>query len=187
MEKKKAKSEEKLKEEWVLDNGIFNTKQLNIIRLHLEGRAVDQLLLREVSDIIIENKKEYYSKKETERIVKIKKGVLTDDIIKKQEITYKKHLFEKIIRYGYKIEYVKEYLNLINLEYLVNVKNFFNLRDGSYMDKTLSVILEYEEIINDFISNLDKKDIDKYNNTKYASPKHIYPLTMNEYVESKKS
>jgi hypothetical protein len=183
----KDKEKHKIKGEWSLQLAKLKTYHLKELLKYKEGKETNKELIEEILKISKEHKKNYYDNKETERIFKIKKGVLTDEIIKKQESTYKKHLFEKIIRYGYKIEYVKKYINLINLEYLVNVKDFFNLKDGSYIEKKIPEILEYEDIIKDFISNLNKKDIEEYNKTKYANPKYIYPLIMNEYVESTKS
>ena len=181
----------KLKNEWDFDVSELETDKLNLILKISSNKSFtpskkEQLELDEIFQLKINQKKEYYLTKEKERRNKIKKGVLTDEIINNQEACSKKHLAEKFLRYGYNLEYLKSYLHLINLGYLVRVKEFIQMKDGGYLEKELSDIIIYKDIIQDFLNVIDKSIIDEYKKTNYAPEKQLYPLTMNEYVKPKK-
>jgi hypothetical protein len=176
----------KLKGEWEIDHSELKVEYLNEILKHKEGKKANSELLKEVPNIINIQKENYYSNKESERRNKIKKGILTDEIIDNQETCAKKHLLEKFIRYGYNLDYLKSYLHLINLEYLVRLKEFIEMKDGSYLEKELSSIIEYKDIVQDFLKVVDKKIIIEYEKTKHAPEKQLYPLIMSEYMKPKK-
>ncbi|ARV05568.1 hypothetical protein BTO04_02135 [Polaribacter sp. SA4-10] len=182
----KTEEKYKLKNEWELDYSELNSKLQYELLKHFEGKKVNNELLKEALNIINIQKENYYTEKEKERKNKIKKGVLTDKIINNQEACSKKHLAEKFLRYGYNLEYLKSYLHLINLGYLVRVKEFIQMKDGGYLEKELSDIIIYKDIIQDFLNVIDKSIIDEYKKTNYAPEKQLYPLTMNEYMTPKK-
>jgi hypothetical protein len=176
----------KLKDEWKLDHSELKSEHQYELLKQLEGKKVNSELLKEALNIISIQKENYYSNKESERRNKIKKGIITDEIIDNQETCSKKHLLEKFIRYGYNLDYLKSYLHLINLEYLVRLKEFIEMKDGGYLEKELSSIIEYKDIIQDFLNIIDKKIIIEYEKTKHAPEKQLYPLIMSEYVKPKK-
>jgi hypothetical protein len=182
----KTEENYKLKNEWELDYSELNSKHQYELLKHVEGEKVNNELLKEALNIINIQKENYYTERETERRNKIKKGIITDEIINNQEMCSKKHLAEKFLRYGYNLEYLKSYLHLINLGYLVRVKEFIQMKDGGYLEKELSDIIIYKDIIQDFLNVIDKSIIDEYKKTNYAPEKQLYPLTMNEYVTPKK-
>lgn len=176
----------KLKNEWELNLSKLDINHQSELLKYIEGKKTNHELLKELNSIIKVQKENYYKNKELERRNKIKKGVITNEIIDKQEDCSKKHLLEKFIRYGYNLDYLKSYTHLINLEYLVRVKEFIEMKDGGYLEKKLDTILSYKDIIKDFLGVINKDVIIKYNKTKQAPEKQLYPLIMSEYVKPKR-
>ena len=180
------KGKYKIDNEWELNMNVFNTQQQNELLKYSEGKEYNNLIIKDVLKLINRQKEKYYSEIESKRRNKIKKGIITDEVIDKQEAYSKKHLLEKFIRYGYNLDYLKSYTHLINLEYLVRLKEFIQMKDGGYLEKELSDIIIYKDIIQDFLNVIDKSIIDEYKKTNYAPEKQLYPLTMNEYMKPKK-